>query len=93
MFRALSGECKLPDEARSSGYRINIRVSRFCEYPITLRSGQIVYDEGEALVWLITHEAAHYLTLSRQLPGPADERAPDAFADLLLAEYREPRKA
>lgn len=92
-FRALSGECKLPDAAHASGYRINVRVSRFCEYPITLRSGQVVYDEDEALVWLIAHEAAHYLTLSKQLPGPANEQAPDAFADLLPAEFRELRKA
>jgi hypothetical protein len=41
------------------------------------------------LVWLITHEAAHYLIPTGQMLGPNTEEICDAFADTMLSEMRE----
>ena len=87
-FEPLSGACK-PPVRRLSGYRINTRVSRFCGFPRSVRSGATVSDQSGAFVWLIAYEAAHYLSATGQIPGPNDEAACDAFADTLLMRFRE----
>ncbi len=41
----------------------------------------ILCDEDEAIVWIIAHEAFHFLRRTRQIPGRNVEIAADRFAD------------
>jgi hypothetical protein len=47
-----------------------------------------VGDLGEAVVWILAHEAFHFLRDTRQIPGRNTEIEADAYADSQLAEYR-----
>lgn len=51
--------------------------------PLKLRS------ENEVLVFLVAHEAFHYLRKTRQVPGRHGEIEADAFALKTLEQYRE----
>ena len=44
--------------------------------------------EDEALVFLVAHEAFHYLRKTRQVPGRHGEIGADAFALKMLERYR-----
>jgi ribosomal protein L37E len=83
----LDGVCRLV--WGTATYRINTRISAYCGFPKSVRSGQTVRDESEALVWLIAHEVAHYLVDTDQLAGPNSEAVCDVYADAKLAKYRE----
>jgi len=91
-FEPLSGVCKLPRTSTvaelNTGYRINTRISRFCGFPVTIRSGRVLQDESETFVWLIAHEAAHYLFPTDQLSGEDTESECDSYADEMLSKYR-----
>jgi hypothetical protein len=41
----------------------------------------------EAIVWVLAHEAFHFLRRTRQIPGRNTEIAADQFADETLAFY------
>lgn len=43
----------------------------------------------EAIVWIVAHEAFHYLRRTRQIPGRNDEIRADAFADAELDASRQ----
>jgi hypothetical protein len=45
------------------------------------------HDEG--IVWIVAHEAFHWLRKTRQIPGRNTEVEADAFADRKLQEFRE----
>lgn len=47
----------------------------------------------QALVWIFSHEAFHYLRATRQVPGRNTEIAADAYADAQLAAFREQGRA
>ena len=46
-------------------------------------------DEDEVLVFLVAHEAFHYLRRTRQVVGRHGEIEADAFAVKTLEQYRE----
>jgi hypothetical protein len=46
-------------------------------------------NEDEVLVFLVAHEAFHYLRRTRQVEGRHGEIAADAFALKTLEQYRE----
>ncbi|HEU0079721.1 MAG TPA: hypothetical protein VFQ76_18830 [Longimicrobiaceae bacterium] len=52
-----------------------------------IRARTVVQDTGEAVVWIVGHEAFHFLRRTRQVPGRNVEA--DAFADALLRRFRE----
>jgi hypothetical protein len=54
--------------------------------PLELRT------EDEALVFLVAHEAFHYLRKTRQVPGRHGEIEADAFALKMLERYRDGSK-
>ena len=45
-------------------------------------------DLDEGIVWIVAHEAFHWLRKTRQIPGRNNEIEADAFADARLAEFR-----
>jgi len=47
-----------------------------------------VKDLDEAIVWIVAHEAFHWLRKTRQIPGRNTEVEADAFADRKLQEFR-----
>ena len=47
----------------------------------------------EAIVWIVAHEAFHWLRQTRQIPGRNTEVEADAFADRKLQEFRAERAA
>ena len=49
-------------------------------------------SEDEVLVFLVTHEAFHYLRKTRQVPGRHGEIEADAFALKMLERYRDEPK-
>jgi hypothetical protein len=48
-----------------------------------------VRDLDEAIIWIIAHEAFHWLRKTGQIPGRNTEIEADAFADRKLAEFRD----
>jgi hypothetical protein len=54
--------------------------------PLELRS------ENEVLVFLVAHEAFHYLRKTRQVAGRHGEIEADAFALRILEQYRDETK-
>ena len=46
-------------------------------------------NEDEVLVFLVAHEAFHYLRRTRQVPGRHGEIEADAFALKTLEQYRD----
>jgi hypothetical protein len=50
-----------------------------------------IRNEEEALVFLIAHEAAHYLRKTKQIPGRHGEILADTYAEELLRKYRRAR--
>jgi hypothetical protein len=46
-------------------------------------------EEDEVLVFLVAHEAFHYLRKTRQVPGRHGEIEADAFALKMLEQYRD----
>jgi hypothetical protein len=48
-----------------------------------------VQDLDEAIVWILAHEAFHWLRKTKQIPGRNNEVEADAFADAKLREFRE----
>jgi hypothetical protein len=49
-------------------------------------------DLDEGIVWIVAHEAFHYLRRTRQVPGRNTEIEADAFADRKLEEFRAERE-
>lgn len=47
-----------------------------------------VYNENEAVVWLLGHELFHFLRRTRQVPGRNLEWQADRFGDKCLNEFR-----
>jgi Zn-dependent peptidase ImmA (M78 family) len=50
---------------------------------------QELASEEEALVFLVAHEAFHYLRKTRQVAGRHSEIEADAFALKILEQYRD----
>ena len=48
----------------------------------------VVNDLNEASVWIVAHEAFHWLRMTRQISGRNTEIEADAFADKMLEEFR-----
>ena len=48
----------------------------------------MVNDLNEASVWIVAHEAFHWLRKTRQIPGRNTEIEADAFGDQMLDEFR-----
>jgi len=48
----------------------------------------VVHDLDEAVVWIVAHEAFHWLRHSRQVPGRNTEVEADTYADRQLAAFR-----
>jgi len=48
----------------------------------------VVNDLSEATVWIVAHEAFHWLRMTRQISGRNTEIEADAFADKMLDEFR-----
>lgn len=46
------------------------------------------HDLDEGIVWIVAHEAFHWLRKTRQIPGRNNEIEADAFADRMLADFR-----
>jgi hypothetical protein len=89
------GECSPPSEfyleggkIKRRGYHISNRLVYQFSFPEVVRSGAELQNENEVLVWLIAHEAAHYLLATEQIPGEDSEEECDVFADERLREYR-----
>ena len=53
-------------------------------------SRTVIEDLDEAVVWIVAHEAFHFLRRTRQVPGRNTEIDADAFADEMLAQFRLP---
>ena len=53
----------------------------------------VVHNLDEAIVWIVAHEAFHWLRHTRQVPGRNTEVEADAFADRQLTAFREPLPA
>ena len=49
-------------------------------------------DIDEGVVWVLAHEAFHFLRKTRQVPGCNTEIEADAFADRMLDEFRAGRE-
>ncbi len=47
----------------------------------------ILFDEDEAVVWIVAHEAFHFLRRTRQVPGRNTEIDADRFADEALEHF------
>ncbi|MGD0174380.1 MAG: hypothetical protein ABSC61_08110 [Anaerolineales bacterium] len=71
--------------------------TRFGDHVRDLRTGRewyrvigstLVQDLDEAIVWVLAHEAFHFLRRSRQIPGRNTEIEADRFADDRLLFYR-----
>ncbi len=52
----------------------------------------IAQDLDEGIVWIVAHEAFHWLRKTRQIPGRNNEIEADAFADRTLGEFRRSRE-
>lgn len=50
--------------------------------------GIVVYDLDEAVVWIVGHEAFHFLRRTRQVPGRNVEHEADAAGSAALAAFR-----
>ena len=73
---------KVGDHCVASRNGKNVQWRRLCR-PLELRS------EDEVLVFLLAHEAFHYLRKTKQVPGRHGEIEADAFALKILEQYRE----
>jgi hypothetical protein len=73
---------KVGDHYVASRNGKNVQWRRVCR-PLELRS------EDEVLVFLLAHEAFHYLRKTKQVPGRHGEIETDAFALKILEQYRE----
>jgi len=56
-----------------------------------LRGTTHLRDLDEALVWIVNHEAFHFLRATRQIPGRNTEIEADAYADAALEAFRAER--
>ncbi len=56
-------------------------------YRVLGRTHLATLDEG--IVWIVSHEAFHFLRRSRQVPGRNNEIEADRFADEQLEAFRE----
>ena len=57
--------------------------------PISLQSAVELSSEEEVSVFLVAHEAFHYLRKTQQVAGRHGEIEADAFALNILEQYRE----
>ena len=48
----------------------------------------VVHSLDEAIVWIVAHEAFHWLRHTRQVPGRNTEVEADAYADRQLSVFR-----
>ncbi len=94
-IQRFKGVCSLVSEADVEGgnpsghvYRIFIKLAYQFSFPEVVRSGAELHNENEVLVWVLAHEAAHYLFFTDQIPGENTEEECDAYADERLREYR-----
>jgi hypothetical protein len=51
-----------------------------------------VHDLDEAIVWIFSHEAFHWLRKTNQIRGRNTEIEADAFADACLEDFRNPQQ-
>ena len=49
----------------------------------------VVQNLDEAIVWIVGHEAFHWLRRTRQIPGRNTEIEADQFADEQLQAFRQ----
>lgn len=52
-----------------------------------------LHDLDQAIVWIMAHEAFHYLRRTKQIPGRNNEIQADAYGDDLLAQFVKERDA
>lgn len=50
-------------------------------------------DLDEAIIWIMAHEAFHYLRRTKQIPGRNNEIQADAYGDDLLVQFQKQREA
>jgi hypothetical protein len=79
---------KVPEGHKVGDHYVATRNGRSIQWkrvysPLELR------NEDEVLVFLVAHEAFHYLRRTRQVPGRHGEIEADAFALKTLEQYRE----
>jgi hypothetical protein len=56
-----------------------------------IQARTVVENMDEAVVWILAHEAYHFLRRSRQVPGRNGEAEADRFADAQLHAFRSAR--
>jgi hypothetical protein len=79
---------QVPEGHKADDYYVATRNGKQIQWkrlyrPLELRS------EDEVLVFLLAHEAFHYLRRTRQVEGRQGEIEADAFALKVLEQYRE----
>jgi hypothetical protein len=86
LYRKPDGSFPKPDAGTRLGQRV-IAVSTGREWFRVLGASRLE-DLSEAIVWVLAHEAFHFLRHSRQIPGRNNEIEADRFADETLQFYR-----
>jgi hypothetical protein len=75
----------LPDGTKAGVWVKDLRTGRQW---LRVRGETLVRDLDEAIVWILAHEAFHFLRRTRQIPGRNTEIEADRFADEQLQFYR-----
>jgi hypothetical protein len=79
---------------RVLGYWIPVVVGAWLIDPKTVKEWKRLYrllslrDQDEALVWIIAHEAFHYLRRTRQIDGKNVEIEADRYAEEVLRAFQ-----
>lgn len=75
----------LPPGTKAGDWVKDLRTGRTW---LRVRGETLVRDLDEAIVWILAHEAFHFLRRTRQVPGRNTEIEADRFADQQLLFYR-----
>jgi hypothetical protein len=86
LYRRPDGSFPHPEPGTRIGLRV-IAAGTGREW-MRVRGSTRLMDLSEAIVWVLAHEAFHFLRHSRQIPGRNTEIEADRFADNTLRFYR-----
>lgn len=70
------------------GRRTIVRCKKTGRSWVPILGKTTVHNLDEAVVWIIAHEAFHWLRKTRQIPGRNTEIEADAFADRMFEAFR-----
>jgi len=86
LYRRPDGTFPKPEPGTHRGQRV-LAVASGREW-FRMRGSSRLADLSEAIVWVLAHEAFHFLRHARQIPGRNTEIEADRFADDTLQFYR-----